>query len=120
MIRTPFTTHGLLIGGVAAMLLAPGLVQGAEAFDPASGSFPPALVSYQDAGLGVQERLLNRIWQNPFNLVGTLIFFGAIVHTFLSSRFLAISALWLRGQYCPEPQYRQSAARSSRRHLRMQ
>jgi hypothetical protein len=30
----------------------------------------------------------------PFNLVATLIFFAAIIHTFLSSRFLAISHKW--------------------------
>ncbi len=55
-------------------------------------SFPPSLESYNDAGLPhVGAVLLDRIKQEPFNLVGSLIFLGAIVHTFLASKFLSIS-----------------------------
>lgn len=54
-------------------------------------SFPPELQSYNDAGQGVLERLIHRIKVNPFNLVGTLIFLGAIIHTFLASKFMASS-----------------------------
>jgi hypothetical protein len=78
---------------VVAGGLLPELVQAAA---PANGgeiaaSFPPALASYQDAGLEVADRLAHRIRQNPFNLAATLIFLLAIVHTFMSSRLLAIS-----------------------------
>jgi hypothetical protein len=38
--------------------------------------------------------LKNRIKQEPFNLIATLIFFCAIIHTFLTSKFLAIAHKW--------------------------
>ena len=38
-------------------------------------AFPPDLDSYGDAGRPMLERLGQRITSNPFNLVGTLIFF---------------------------------------------
>ncbi len=65
----------------------------ADALEGASqASFPPSLASYDDADLpSVGAVLLDRIKQEPFNLVGSLIFLGAIVHTFLASKFLSIS-----------------------------
>jgi hypothetical protein len=42
------------------------------------------------------EILKNRIHQEPFNLVATVIFFIAILHTFLTSRFMAIAHRWSR------------------------
>ena len=59
----------------------------ARAAEPAGPVFPPLLESYGDAGLSVGGKLLNRIKAEPFNLVGSLIFLGAIVHTFLVARF---------------------------------
>jgi hypothetical protein len=57
--------------------------------------FPRALDTYGDAGTGgLLGTLANRIHTEPFNLVATLIFFAAIIHTFLSSRFLAIAHKW--------------------------
>lgn len=54
--------------------------------------FPPALDSYQDSELqSVFAILFHRIEQEPFNLVATLIFLCAIVHTFMASKFMAIS-----------------------------
>jgi putative Na+/H+ antiporter len=53
--------------------------------------FPQRLDSYGDAQLNVTETLKHRIDGNPFNLVATIIFFLAILHTFLSSRFMALS-----------------------------
>lgn len=53
--------------------------------------FPPDLQSYNDAGKSILQRLVHRIKSNPFNLVGTLIFLFAIIHTFLASKFTAIS-----------------------------
>lgn len=56
------------------------------------GVFPPPLDSYGDAEVdGVFAVLLHRIQQVPFNLVATLIFIFAIVHTFVASRFMAMS-----------------------------
>ena len=58
-------------------------------------AFPRSLDSYNDQDTaGIFSILKNRIKQEPFNLVATLIFFGAILHTFLSSKFLAISHRW--------------------------
>ena len=56
-------------------------------------SFPRPLESYEDSG-GLWEVLWGRVSAEPFNLVATLIFLLAIVHTFLTSRFLAISHRW--------------------------
>ena len=66
----------------------------AFAQEPAHGAelaFPPDLASYGDAGRPMLERLGQRIESNPFNLVGTLIFFLAVVHTFLCSKFSALA-----------------------------
>jgi len=78
--------------------LALGLVLSSSvawANSPTSGAqtdFPPSLESYEDADLGsIPKILAHRIEQVPFNLVATLIFFCAIVHTFLASKFSAAS-----------------------------
>ncbi len=49
--------------------------------------FPPPLESYGDAAFGIGAKLAHRISAEPFNLVGTLIFFAAIIHTFLVAKF---------------------------------
>lgn len=57
--------------------------------------FPPSLESYHDADLGsIAAILKHRIKQEPFNLVASILFLCAIVHTFLTSRFLAIAHKW--------------------------
>jgi hypothetical protein len=57
--------------------------------------FPPSLDSYNDADVGsIMAILKNRVRQVPFNLIATIIFFCAIIHTFLTSKFLAISHRW--------------------------
>lgn len=69
----------------------------AGAASPSDGSvaFPRSLESYDDPDRqGILGVLVHRIREEPFNLVATLIFFGAIVHTFLSSRFLALAHRW--------------------------
>ena len=51
--------------------------------------FPPPLESYHDADLtGVWEVLTNRVHQEPFNLWATLIFLAAVIHTFLTHKFI--------------------------------
>ncbi len=58
----------------------------------AQAAFPPPLASYQDdpaAGLG--DQLIDRIRAEPFNLVATVIFLLAIVHTFLAPKILHLS-----------------------------
>lgn len=56
-----------------------------------SNSFPQDLQSYNDATMSVAGKLEHRISESPFNVVATLIFLLAIVHTFLSSKFMALS-----------------------------
>jgi hypothetical protein len=86
-------------GAVAtAVLLAVLLVPvAAVASEPtAEGAvFPRDLASYGDAGIAsVGERLLQRADAEPFNAVATLIFVLAILHTFLSSKLLAVAHRW--------------------------
>jgi hypothetical protein len=70
-------------------------VFGASEGPQGAASFPRSLESYGDQHVaGIIEVLTNRIRQQPFNLAATLIFFLAIIHTFLSSKFLAISHRW--------------------------
>ncbi len=54
----------------------------------ADGSFPPPLDSYQDAHLpGILEVLGHRVAAQPFNLWATLLFLGAVVHSFFTHKF---------------------------------
>jgi hypothetical protein len=70
----------------------------APAADPAGAdvqAFPRSLESYSDADLGsIWAILQHRVQQEPFNLVATLIFFLAIIHTFMTGRFMAIAHRW--------------------------
>jgi hypothetical protein len=72
--------------------------QVAVASEPHGGeaiAFPRSLESYKDAELeSVGAILKNRIQQEPFNVVATLIFILAILHTFMASKFLAIAHKW--------------------------
>jgi len=73
------------------------LVPAASGFaEPSSepvDSFPRALESYEEVG-GIWRTLKDRVVEEPFNLIATLIFLLAIIHTFLTSKFLAISHRW--------------------------
>lgn len=58
-------------------------------------NFPPSFESYQDNEMvGVGEILKHRISHTPYNLVASLIFLAAILHTFLSSKFLYYAHKW--------------------------
>nr|WP_320017157.1 putative Na+/H+ antiporter [uncultured Desulfobacter sp.] len=58
-------------------------------------NFPPSFASYHDADIkGVVAILKHRIIHTPFNLAAFLIFSAAILHTFLSSRFLYYAHKW--------------------------
>lgn len=60
-----------------------------------AGNFPPVFASYNDSEVeGVFNILKHRISHTPFNLVATIIFFCAIIHTFLSSKFLFYAHKW--------------------------
>jgi hypothetical protein len=55
--------------------------------------FPPDLGSYNDAHLkdDLLGLLSHRASEQPFNVLATLVFLFAIIHTFLSSKFLALA-----------------------------
>ena len=78
----------LTSGFVAAVFAAGEPPQDAQAF-------PPSLDSYNDSDVpSILAILKNRVRQVPFNLAATLIFLSAIIHTFLTSKFLAIAHKW--------------------------
>jgi hypothetical protein len=59
--------------------------------------FPRPLDSYGDSGIAsITGKLGYRIELEPFNIVATLIFLLAIIHTFLSSKLLGIAHRWDR------------------------
>jgi hypothetical protein len=63
--------------------------------NPETTPFPRPLDDYGDSEIDtIAGKLQHRIQAEPFNIVATLIFFLAIVHTFLSSKLLAISHKW--------------------------
>src|SRR5262249_52964369 len=56
--------------------------------------FPPPLASYGDGQLpGLWDVLRNRVHKEPFNLWATIIFLCAIIHTFLTHKFVHWSRL---------------------------
>jgi len=78
---------GLLLAFGLALFAAPVLaaVSGDEA--PA---FPPPLESYVgEEGLSLAQVLASRIRAEPLNLVASLLFLGAILHTFVAPRIAA-------------------------------
>ncbi|CAA9261763.1 MAG: putative membrane protein [uncultured Chthoniobacterales bacterium] len=63
--------------------------------EPKPPSFPRPLDQYGDAGMtGVFEIIRHRAATEPFNVIATLIFFLAIIHTFLAKRFMTLSHKW--------------------------
>lgn len=87
----------LMLGLVVVIAAAAAFASGGQADGGHSApvEFPRDLDSYGDEGLpGVFAVLRHRVSEEPFNLVATLIFLMAIAHTFLSSRFLAVSHRW--------------------------
>jgi hypothetical protein len=73
--------------GMPAAVHASGAVGG--------GNFPPSLESYGDGHLeNLAEVLSHRIAAEPFNLVATIIFVCAIIHTFLGNKFMEVAHHW--------------------------
>ncbi len=89
-----FGVYGALVAVYLGIFIAPSLAGGTG---PTNGTidFPKPLDSYGDnPSDGLGTIIVNRIRQEPFNLAATAIFLAAIVHTFLTSRFMAISRRW--------------------------
>ena len=84
----------LLVACFLGVVLAGGVFAAGEPSKDAQ-AFPPSLDSYDDADVdSILAILKNRVRQVPFNLIATLIFLCAIIHTFLTSKFLAIGHKW--------------------------
>jgi hypothetical protein len=81
----------LFISGIALIifLVITAAVAGADTANPVGNIMVPrALDSYQDAQIsGLLSVLKHRIEVEPFNLWATLLFLGAVIHTFLTQRF---------------------------------
>ena len=74
-----FTGQGALCGAAAAR-------------EHAADSFPPSLESYNDSHMtSLTDILVHRVKVQPFNLWATLLFLGAIIHTFLTHKFRSIA-----------------------------
>jgi len=58
---------------------------------PADLNFPRPLDSYPAANGGIVAELRSRVAAEPFNLIATLIFFAAVLHTFLAPQFMRLS-----------------------------
>jgi len=76
---------------IAWVLCTSPLAGAAEA--PAS-PFPPALDSYQDRHLSLGAKLRHRAAAEPLNLVATIIFGLAIIHTFLAPKIMHVAHRW--------------------------
>lgn len=75
-----------LLASASAAMASSG---GHEAVDLGANAFPPPLTSYgaEEAGQGLWEVLVGRVHHEPLNLVVSLIFLVAIIHTFLTPKF---------------------------------
>ena len=59
--------------------------------------FPKPLSEYHDDQLsGLFTKLVYRVQADPFNLIATILFLCAIVHTFLTAKFMGISHAYQR------------------------
>ena len=64
----------------------------ANSSDATQPTFPTALEAYGDEGVeSLGPKLLGRIKTDPFNIVASVIFLLAIIHTFLAAKFRQIS-----------------------------
>ena len=57
-----------------------------------AANFPLAVDSYHDQQISsLFGKLTGRVQREPLNAVATIIFFGAVVHTFLAARFRKVA-----------------------------
>ena len=82
-----------LLGMIAIILICTPHLASSETHSDANATvFPRPLDDYGDAGIEkISAKLMHRVREEPFNLVATVIFFLAILHTFMSSKLLGIA-----------------------------
>jgi len=82
----------VIIAATLSFVIIGGDIWASEAASGEVHEFPLSLESYGDDNLdGIGAKIRNRIEFEPFNLIATLIFLCAIIHTFMASWFTSIS-----------------------------
>ncbi len=77
-----------MLGVLFLLMVGAWTAHAASAAVPGKLQFPLPLESYGDSQVtGLWDILSNRVRQMPFNLWATVIFLGAVLHTFLTKRF---------------------------------
>jgi len=85
----------IVLCGWGFVALPGGDILAAEPATADAQAFPRSLESYNDTGVdSIWVILKNRVSQEPFNLVATLIFILAIIHTFMTGKFMVIAHKW--------------------------
>jgi Putative Na+/H+ antiporter len=85
-------TCGLLLMVLAALVIFGSIAKATESPSPTGPVVPRPLSDYHDGQMSsLWSRLGHRIEVEPFNLVATVVFLCAIVHTFLTSAFTRIA-----------------------------
>jgi len=87
-------TFGLLLLVLCLWGGRPGSVGAAESPDPNHPQidFPKPLEEYHDDDVpNLFQKLIGRVRLDPFNIIGTIIFLCAILHTFLTAKFMHIA-----------------------------
>jgi len=95
----PTLSRSVLLFGLLLCALVSSSALASDVGHADSDPFPRPLDSYGDGGIeSIVGKLQHRVEAEPFNLVATVIFLLAIMHTFMSSKLLAIAHKWERGQ----------------------
>jgi Putative Na+/H+ antiporter len=88
----------VVVVAIVLSLVAVGSVVASGKATADAEPFPRSLDSYGDENqAGIMAVLKNRIRQEPFNLVATIIFLCAIIHTFLTHKFMVVAHEWELG-----------------------
>ena len=83
---------------------------GAAEFQAKHCDLIPGIENYRDPeGAGIGEILSHRISANPFNLIGSLIFLIAILHTFMANKLTEMA----QGTFVPHGSGRAEGRRGS-------
>ncbi|MFN3409340.1 MAG: putative Na+/H+ antiporter [Limisphaerales bacterium] len=84
----PFSRFARAGGWLAGLAILTAVSAFAAGDGGGTHAFPPPLESYADSHFtSVWEVLRHRVEVQPFNLWATLLFFGAVIHTFLTQKF---------------------------------
>jgi hypothetical protein len=87
-----YIAAAIFVAGMTLLCLSAAAAAAPETPPSDVSTFPPPLESYDDAHLPhLWDVLQNRVRKAPFNLVATMIFLGAVIHTFLTHKFIRLA-----------------------------